>query len=683
MDLFSPTPEAGTPISFVAATYELETDFFMTDLLPSMLSLGTRRDDLLTSPHIIDQALRDCAVHILLDRSQYADARGVSSRVDLMISSTRVQHSKVYLIYWENLIRAIVTSANLTRDGFRKNREVAWYIDYKVSHSSDVSILRNLIEGLENITEVQLNHDAIKSLHLMHQTAKDWQKSQTKKKVSPLILWGGNEKPLISKILDLWPTQTPVKEAHVVSPFWSKNSGPFEALIHGLKSKNVQEDFVLHLYCQGRGDPDVELRPVFPLEVKRHLAKWPLIDVFLHSCTPKVGSDDVSDLFKRIDERTDRFLHAKVILLLSTEITLAAIGSANFTENGLCRNPDSANIELMAVWILNGKALQDSVIANLLPPTLGKIRLVDVDSKNVFEPSPFSEEPKWPDFVELAELDVTVPKFDWKEKDVTSKISTLSIRYRSPKDKNAKFGFHLGDGITDFLLPSTNITRVEKFDLDIPQTSLLLKSREIFIYWVEAPNGIAFPINLTAETKVDLPVQSIGHKPTEDQLIDYFSGWKDRNQLLEVGLRDPEQGQNVTDNSIGIDQRVIQLYTVRSFVECLQGLKKQLEESTSTDKGMRRAFLCEISPVALANSILENYKQSKRTPVAAGFQILELMRTVSSAKITGNTKTKQQIKKRCIDLLNQIYQQLEENANRELSSPIFQAFKNRLLSGEN
>ena len=54
-----------------------------------------------------------------------------SLRWDLLSArlSGSVLHAKVVLLHWSNLIRLIVTSANLTEDGYRRNQEVfgVWF----------------------------------------------------------------------------------------------------------------------------------------------------------------------------------------------------------------------------------------------------------------------------------------------------------------------------------------------------------------------------------------------------------------------------------------------------------------------------------------------------------------------------------------------------------------------------
>lgn len=130
--------QIGRLIALVATTYELDSDFLMSDLLPTLLNVGSKKTSGVTSPYVITQSLRDCTVEKLFDSSQYDDARGISPRIDLIPCCKRVLHSKVSLIYWEGLLRLVITSANMTSEGFRKNREVAWSVDFNDKSTSDV-----------------------------------------------------------------------------------------------------------------------------------------------------------------------------------------------------------------------------------------------------------------------------------------------------------------------------------------------------------------------------------------------------------------------------------------------------------------------------------------------------------------------------------------------------------------
>lgn len=677
MDLFTPEAGSGRLVSLFATSYELDADFLMTDVLPAALGLGTRRADLITNPAIVDQALRDCTVTVVLDRGSCRKVQGISPRIDIIPSGTLTLHSKLYLVRWEFLIRAIVTSANLTSDGFRKNREVAYYLDFRKTHSSDLGFLRALADGAGSLSVVKENPEATELLNGIIETAEDWRRPGRRRRVAPNICWGGVDGRLIDQILVRWPKGVQVDGVHIVSPFWTRHSdGGFGAIITGLRERGNRRSFDIHAYCQGRGDPDFNLSPEFPLGIREHLRPWKEHRIFLHPCNPRVTKEELSDLSIRFEERNDRSLHAKAILVTAEETTLVAVGSANFTENGLCQSPPKANVELMVVQLFRGRSSRTEAIESLIPPYKGSFSLWEVDPSKVCEPPPESPEEKWPDFVESALLDVKVNRLDWKEDD--SFVSTLALRYRSPPGPSRTFNVRIEESPSNFEIPGTETITKCEINLNSRMTAQLLKARVVFVSWSDAPDGVPFPINLTPTSKVDLPVVSIGKRPTEEQLIEFFSDQRDPDDALEEGLGG-DSVQAVESKPGDSDERLNQIYTVRSFVECLPGLAKKLHESTVTEKGMRRAFLGELGPIALAKTVLEKRSQGKRSPAAAGFQILELIRTARTVEIMDKTTTKMGIRQECIDRLKQMLSDLEGEVGSNLAGSIFQAFKAKLM----
>ena len=128
----SPTGAIGSPLVCLATTYTFHASYLESDLLPRFL--GLRFDEAEgTRPFIVEreQALAMVRACILVD-ADHMDPSQTTLRWDQL--PVRVpggaQHAKIVLLVWENYARLIVSSANLTRSGYRRNREVAGVVDF-------------------------------------------------------------------------------------------------------------------------------------------------------------------------------------------------------------------------------------------------------------------------------------------------------------------------------------------------------------------------------------------------------------------------------------------------------------------------------------------------------------------------------------------------------------------------
>ncbi|HUI71858.1 MAG TPA: hypothetical protein VL354_15160, partial [Spirochaetia bacterium] len=122
---------AGAPVACIATTYTFDAAFFEVDLLPRFLGLKfdhTEREISFLVER--EQALGTVRACVLVDHT-CVDARQTTLRWDQM--AVRVpngaQHAKIVVLVWERWLRIIVSSANLTRTGYRRNREIAGVLD--------------------------------------------------------------------------------------------------------------------------------------------------------------------------------------------------------------------------------------------------------------------------------------------------------------------------------------------------------------------------------------------------------------------------------------------------------------------------------------------------------------------------------------------------------------------------
>ena len=196
------------------------------------------------------------------------------------------------------------------------------------------------------------------------------------------------------------------------------------------------------------------------------------------------------------------------------------------------------------------------------------------------------------------------------------------------------------DGIpSEALVPVEATQDPSKISFSIPLSdqclTRLVTEQEVLICWTGCPSGRAVPINVESSARSRLPISPGTQRIEETNLLSYYQGriaWEDLfpNPDLPAG-----QGGNPAAPAApdaGVDKTRIQSYQIREFVEALTGLRQDLKAATQSEPSMRLALLGPVSPVALANTILEAAKSGRRTPTAAAFQLVEILACLNSAR---------------------------------------------------
>jgi hypothetical protein len=82
----------------------------------------------------------------------------------------------------------------------------------------------------------------------------------------------------------------------------------------------------------------------------------------------------------------------------------------------------------------------------------------------------------------------------------------------------------------------------------------------------------------------------------------------------------------------GVDKSRIQSYQIREFVEALSGIRDELKTAARSERSMRLALSGAVSPLTLAHTVIEAVKAGRRTPMAAAFQLVEILACLQSAR---------------------------------------------------
>jgi hypothetical protein len=263
--------------------------------------------------------------------------------------ASAVFHPKLALLVTEDSARAVISSANLTRGGFERQRELGRVFDLGPSALADHGIFKSLVDYLDSGISKEVKGDSARDLADATGALREVvRKHKAPPSAASHVLLHNYAEPIWTQLLARLPHRV-LRRAVIVSPFFEPDRrhpedpalGPQDASIFG---RMLYEDFefdapkdeipVRVFFRQSEGRTELPVRKLTTLG--RKVA------------------------FFAQDEREQR-LHAKLLLLEGAEgpgrepFLLALHGSPNFTTAGLLNRPPNGNSELAVLTTLPAK----------------------------------------------------------------------------------------------------------------------------------------------------------------------------------------------------------------------------------------------------------------------------------------------------------------------------------------
>ncbi len=355
LDAWVPPPDAGEAIGCVATTFTFSPVFFEEACLGRFLQLQT--DPNQDGPlYLIDREEKLAQVSCAAALVDQHYCRGVRSlRWDLL--SARIPggilHAKVAVLHWRRCVRLIITSANLTEDGYRRNQEIFGVLDYRPDGEAPRPVLKKVVEflrGAAAFSEVgnasspalsRWNHflDGVLSVPT------DWCAETGRRRPTirvEAILCGPRRPDALNQLTRIWPAASPPYLASVVSPFFDPPGPP---------NRPARE---LWNHLRQRGKADVEFY-VTADDIPGENTVFVHAPRSLNLAEPS-GRSGVSTTFHRVELQVDseprRPLHAKSIWFEDDRWIVYMIGSSNFTSAGLGIG-GNANVEANLAFVVD------------------------------------------------------------------------------------------------------------------------------------------------------------------------------------------------------------------------------------------------------------------------------------------------------------------------------------------
>lgn len=632
VDRLIPDPSHGRLLGILATTYEMQPEFFETDFLPTVLGLGAWDDRNWISRIAMEKNLAELeAATILLDARPYR-GRPRSLRVEVVpvaLEAARILHVKILLAVYENSVKLLVGSANLTEPGYRRNREIAAVLTASAQRPAEAQLIASAIHDMGDTLSQWMTPSASQLHDFALKRLGEWADKKTDG--DEWFIWGGGRQALWRQFLNRWPTTDQVEQITIVSPFWSEEegNGPIFTFVTTLRERgNIGADARLLLLTEAAPDKQATYKPKLPESFGKFDTTKIGIDARALAVDPRVPPEEVG----LGDEFTGtRSLHVKVVLLEGANTSLIFIGSANFTRHGWGFLPDPLRANIEAGLIIRRSGLAQRALRNLIPKTTGDaVPLTGAAAGQLALPDPSPDELPWPTFLrevllapavkEAEHLDLVVTVTDtvtggWTILHLPIDDSPRQLLLKVEQPAKGSLSYRVS-------LSKDNVDR-------------LLREQEVHVEWWQCSEGRSFPINVAEAARIKLPIGPGIGRPGEQDLIAYYQGrvtWEDL-------FPDPEPAPGrvpmnpIPDDRGCVDTSRIQSYIVRDFVEALKGMRDDLKAAAQSSKAcMRLALLGSVSPVALAKRVVEAADSQKRTPTASGFQLVEILACIDEAR---------------------------------------------------
>jgi hypothetical protein len=350
LDLWTGEEVFGRPIGCVTTSFTFDAELFEEQCLARFLSIQSNPNET-AKAYLIEreEKLSQCFACVLVDRAHAAPDRSLRwHQLPVALPRGGVLHAKLTLLAWENCIRVLVGSANLTEPAYRRNQEVVAVFDFRIEASPPAEMLIQCVDFLHRVRSFAPGFDRahegpqaelVSFLLTIRRRARALPPAEREDAECALIPLVPGGESVVQQLSARWTGSRPDR-AWVLSPFFddeqhaAATASTFSTL---LTTRGARW---LTVVAPGRTLPDgtVQIDAPAALRTSSH--------TLLHH--------DFSFVEQRLEidgKQEDRALHAKSLWLERDGRALYMLGSSNFTAAGLGLHPRH-NIELNVAYLI-------------------------------------------------------------------------------------------------------------------------------------------------------------------------------------------------------------------------------------------------------------------------------------------------------------------------------------------
>jgi hypothetical protein len=644
----------GEPICCVATTFEFDASFFEAELLPRFLGLHfDHTENERTFIIEREEALATTRVGVLVDASRF-DPRQTTLQWDQLPIQVPggVQHAKVTVLVWKRLVRLIVGSANLTRQGYRRNRELFAALDFfDAPISAPLSVLRDALAFIDTLCAWSRTLPAAtqrirETTGQIRARVRRWSSAlqdfspRERPRVGLVVSHpapaSGSAQSALKQLMQMWLPRRVVRLT-VMTPFVGQQTNGEDAVLHSMRELPMARDAEGWLIVPEAPAPEGAKRRIVPLP--QHFGQ----------CWKKRFGKNARVLLVRmcvdeVDERP-RDLHAKAILIEGDSHDLLMAGSSNFTPHGMGIGVFNCEANLVfedkADEKRDGQTFDDRLgVPVSWDAPVGVDDIVWQDPEQAPEDAP-SAKPHLPAFFACASysqttgelrvgIDRTQPEpADW----------SISLAGQSAEQSVSLFSRAAcaPDGTTLLLTLDERSRGVHLTALRVSWTDKDAARQEAFLaVAVEDRDTDLLPPEEFRGLSVDGIIECLLSGRTPAEWIDKQDAWRKRNTSTDAAI----------ESLRAVDTSNYVLYRVRRFGRALAAMADRIARTSPTPDAIRYRLLRDpLGPVHLAEtlSISENgHEGGHPSGAETGYQLYVLAEMLLSVGHVG-----EQVRRSC------------------------------------
>ena len=155
LDLWTGEEAFGRALGCVTTSFTFDAELFEEQCLARFLSIQSNPNET-AKAYLIEreEKLSQCFACVLVDSAHAAPDRSLRwHMLPVTLPRGGVLHAKLTLLAWENCIRVLIGSANLTEPAYRRNQEVMAALDFGAQGNPPPELLTQCVDFLTSRTE--------------------------------------------------------------------------------------------------------------------------------------------------------------------------------------------------------------------------------------------------------------------------------------------------------------------------------------------------------------------------------------------------------------------------------------------------------------------------------------------------------------------------------------------------
>jgi hypothetical protein len=153
LDLWTGEEAFGRPLGCVTTSFTFDAALFEEQCLARFLSIQSNPNET-AKAYLIEreEKLSQCFACVLVDGAHAAPDRSLRwHMLPVTLPRGGVLHAKLTLLEWENCIRVLIGSANLTEPAYRRNQEVMTALDFGAQGNPAPELLAQCVSFLNRV----------------------------------------------------------------------------------------------------------------------------------------------------------------------------------------------------------------------------------------------------------------------------------------------------------------------------------------------------------------------------------------------------------------------------------------------------------------------------------------------------------------------------------------------------